>query len=136
MSLYKPIQDLLQMIFADIPHEPTECAIISFDGLTVATLRRFLGQIYDSDTDREENKLAPMGAAMLSLGERVIQELHGQTYQSGIIGTEKGIIWQRFLGEEYMLIISWENGITVDQFYQSWDDLQKAIEPLRKKLEK
>lgn len=137
MNYTSNIQKTLNKVYENIPHSPTKVVIVTVDGLPVAEVWRNKEQIYYQPElpDVEGNYLAPMSAAILSLGERVSDELHGQKHNLVCIGTPKGIVLSMFIGEEAVLSINWLEGLRVESLYQSWDELQKAIKPLRDLLD-
>lgn len=128
------LQKLLIDLFDDLPYQPSACAIITQDGLSIASVKKFLGKIWDTETDREEDTLSAMGAAILSLGERLSLELHNGEYISYMSCSEQGLIYNTVLDEDYVFSVKWSNGVTLPQLYQEWDALEEVIETLSKSI--
>ena len=130
------VQETLNGVYINIPHNPSKVVVVTLDGLAVAEVYTLDDKIiYEPELpDVEGNYLAPISAAILSLGERVSNELHNQDLKIGCIGTSEGIILSVLIGDS-LLSINWMDGMTVETLSQSWDKLQQAIQPLRDLLE-
>ena len=89
--LVRRLQDL-QMDTPDI--EAT--AIVSVDGLTIAS---------SLPAGVEEDRVAAMSAAMLSLGERIASELGRGTLSEVYVKGENGYVVLRAVGEEAVLTV-------------------------------
>ena len=71
-------------------------AIVSVDGLSMAS---------SMPADVEEDRVAAMSAAMLSLGERIASELGRGTLDQVYIKGEKGFVILMAVGEEAVLTV-------------------------------
>jgi len=71
-------------------------AIISVDGLPIAT---------SLPQNVEEDRVSAMSAAMLSLGERIADELGRGTLDEVYVKGEKGYVILRAVGEEAVLTV-------------------------------
>ncbi len=80
----------LQMTTPDIEAS----AVVSVDGLIIASAL---------PADVEEDRVSAMSAAMLSLGERIANELHRGTLDQVFVRGEEGYVLLMSVGEEAVL---------------------------------
>lgn len=70
--------------------------VVSVDGLSFAS---------SLSQEVEEDKVSAMSAAMLSLGERITQELGRGTVEQVYIKGEEGFVLVKFIGDEAVLTV-------------------------------
>lgn len=87
--------DLLRELQASSP-DVEAAAIISVDGLPIAT---------SLPQNMEEDRVAAMSAAMLSLGERIAGELARGVLDEVYVRGEKGFVIVRAVGQEAVLTV-------------------------------
>jgi predicted regulator of Ras-like GTPase activity (Roadblock/LC7/MglB family) len=97
-------------------------AIVSVDGLSMAS---------SMPADVEEDRVAAMSAAMLSLGERIASELGRGTLDQVYIKGEKGFVILMAVGEEAVLtVLANEDaklGLVFLEMKRAVTDLEKLV---------
>jgi predicted regulator of Ras-like GTPase activity (Roadblock/LC7/MglB family) len=97
-------------------------AIVSVDGLSMAS---------SMPPDVEEDRVAAMSAAMLSLGERIASELGRGTLDQVYIKGEKGFVILMAVGEEAVLtVLASEDaklGLVFLEMKRAVTDLEKLV---------
>ena len=97
-------------------------AIVSVDGLSMAS---------SMPADVEEDRVAAMSAAMLSLGERIASELGRGTLDQVYIKGEKGFVILMAVGEEAVLtVLANEDaklGLVLLEMKRAVTDLEKLV---------
>jgi predicted regulator of Ras-like GTPase activity (Roadblock/LC7/MglB family) len=97
-------------------------AIVSVDGLSMAS---------SMPADVEEDRVAAMSAAMLSLGERIASELGRGTLDQVYIKGEKGFVILMAVGEEAVLtVLANEDaklGLVFLEMKRTVTDLEKLV---------
>ncbi len=98
-------------------------ALVSSDGLPIASA---LG------TGFEEDRIAAMSAAILSLGERVAEELEKGTLEQITIKGDTGYVILTGIGQEAVLTVLADNnvklGLLLMEIKRSQENLKKAME--------
>lgn len=87
--------DRLRAMQAAVP-EIEAAALVSVDGLSIASAL---------PADTEEDRVAAMSAAMLSLGERIAQELNRGSLEQVYIRGNNGYVVLTAVGEEAVLAV-------------------------------
>jgi predicted regulator of Ras-like GTPase activity (Roadblock/LC7/MglB family) len=93
-------------------------AIISVDGLSIAS---------SMPADVEEDRVAAMSAAMLSLGERIAGELGRGVLEQVFIKGENGYVVLMALGEEAVLTVLARKDAKLGLIFL---DMKRAVEDL------
>jgi predicted regulator of Ras-like GTPase activity (Roadblock/LC7/MglB family) len=97
-------------------------AIVSVDGLSMAS---------SMPADVEEDRVAAMSAAMLSLGERIASELGRGTLDQVYIKGEKGFVILMAVGEEAVLTVLANQdaklGLVFLEMKRAVTDLEKLV---------
>ena len=93
-------------------------AIVSVDGLPIASVLR--GEV-------EEDRLAAMSAAMLSLGERISEELRRGSLEQVYIKGENGYVFLTAVGEEAVLTVMASKDVKLGLVFL---DMRRAIPDL------
>ena len=96
----KALRDLLQGLMSSVP-EIEAVAVVSIEGLPISAIL---------PEGIEETRLAAMTAAMLSLGERVAQEMSRGILQKIFIEGESGFIFSISAGVNAVLTASAHKG--------------------------
>src|SRR5258708_21918796 len=94
--------------FADSLPGVTSVGLVRVDGLMV--------DFYRKSGNLDEDRMAAMSAAMLSLGERIAGDLGGGRLRSTIITGDEARIFEVLVGNEHVLI-------AVIQNVQSYDEI-------------
>lgn len=115
----KQITNKLEELQASSPYIEG-AAIVSVDGLPIAAVLR--GQV-------EEDRLAAMSAAMLSLGERISEELRRGFLEQVYIKGENGYVFLTALGEEAVLTLMASKDVKLGLVFL---DMRRAIPDLEK----
>lgn len=93
-------------------------AVISVDGLSIAS---------SMPADVEEDRVAAMSAAMLSLGERIAGELGRGVLDQVYIKGEEGYVILRAIGEEAVLTVLARKDAKLGLIFL---DMKRAVEDL------
>lgn len=93
-------------------------AVISVDGLSIAS---------SMPADVEEDRVAAMSAAMLSLGERIAGELGRGILDQVYIKGEEGYVILRAIGEEAVLTVLARKDAKLGLIFL---DMKRAVEDL------
>lgn len=96
--------------------------VVSVDGLSMAS---------SMPADVEEDRVAAMSAAMLSLGERIASELGRGTLDQVYIKGEKGYVVLMAIGEEAVLTVLARGDAKLGLIFL---DMNRAVEDLVKML--
>ena len=97
-------------------------AVVSVDGLTIASALPM---------GVEEDRVAAMSAAMLSLGERIATELGRKTLEQVYIHGDKGHVYVFAIGEEAVLTVlcreQAKQGMVLLEMRRAAEDLSKLV---------
>jgi hypothetical protein len=97
-------------------------AVVSVDGLTIASALPM---------GVEEDRVAAMSAAMLSLGERIATELGRKTLEQVYIHGDKGHVYVFAIGEEAVLTVlcreQAKQGMVLLEMRRAAEDLSKIV---------
>lgn len=133
-----PLQQALLEIFDSLPNNPTDCILVSVDGLFVAGVQSESGGIQNYPLfSYDDDKMTMPSISLLSAGERIIEQLHSTRYQAGFIKSVSGIMWQKPLADdELMLVIHWGDDLTMQALLDSLVELQKSVSILNRHVVK
>ena len=95
-------------------------AVVSIDGLSMAS---------SMPADVEEDRVAAMSAAMISLGERIASELGRGSLDQVYIKGEKGFVVLMSVGEEAVLTVLANKDAKLGLVFL---DMKRAVEDLQK----
>ena len=93
--------------FAEILPGVSVVGLVRVDGLMVA--------FYRKSGNLHEDRMAAMSAAMLSLGERIADDLGGGRLLSTVITGDEGWIFEVLVGDEHVLIAVIRNVQSCDE---------------------
>jgi hypothetical protein len=97
-------------------------AVVSVDGLTIASAL---------PPNVEEDRVAAMSAAMLSLGERIATELGRKALEQVYIHGDKGHVYVFAIGEEAVLTVlcreQAKQGMVLLEMRRAAEDLSKLV---------
>jgi predicted regulator of Ras-like GTPase activity (Roadblock/LC7/MglB family) len=97
-------------------------AVVSVDGLSMAS---------SLPPNVEEDRVAAMSAAMLSLGERIATELGRKTLEQVYIHGDKGHVYVFAIGEEAVLTVlcreQAKQGMVLLEMRRAAEDLAKLV---------
>ena len=103
-------------------HDIEALALVSTDGLPIEAIM---------SPDMEEDRVAAMGAALLSLGERAAEELEKGELEQVVVRTKNGDIVLTQVGEEAVLLAIMRKEAKLGLIFMA---LKKLVRELRKSI--